>query len=299
MMSKKKKKMSKEHSLDDLLDHLFQNNKETVDNYIEPLITDSKKTILNEPLVDKKLILNENEQKNSNWNLTSNQKKNDIELKKEFDFNFEQINQQQAILEAALFTAGTYGIKISDMKRMLFEWDLNSDYLHNLLKKMMQNYNNNQACGITIEKFDDTYKLITKNQLYKYLSKIIKVQLKSALTNSLIEVLAIIAYNEPCSKSLIQKIRNIDPINSIDKLIKLDLIFRYKRAETPGKPWLYKLTNKFYDVFGIKSTSQLPKISNNFISEENSALNEIADNNNFFNINRNNNNDDEIDDDLE
>lgn len=150
---------------------------------------------------------------------------------------------------------------------------------------MADQYLANPASGFTVEKFDDTYKIVTKPSLKKHLAQIIKIQLKSALTPSLLEVLAIIAYNNPCTKSLIYKVRKIDPTNGIEKLIRLELIYRYKRSDLPGKPWLYKLTNKFFDLFGIKSTSQLPKVSVTLNEDFENETDPIFENN-FFDANR-------------
>lgn len=200
-------------------------------------------------------------------------------------------NQHQSIIQAALFLAGANGVNIHDLKRVLYQWETNSDYLHGLIKRMNQACLDNPVSGLLITKFDDRYKLITKPELKTALTKIIRIQLRSALTPSLLEVLAIIAYNNPCTKGMIHKIRQIDPTNSIEKLIRLGLVVRHKRADTPGNPWLYKLTDKFFDLFGIKSVQQLPKVSVT-LDENFEHIDESID---FFDVNR----PDALDDELE
>lgn len=200
-------------------------------------------------------------------------------------------NQHQSIIQAALFLAGANGVNIHDLKRVLYQWETNSDYLHGLIKRMNKVCLESPTSGLLIAKFDDRYKLITKPELKTALSKIIRIQLRSALTPSLLEVLAIIAYNNPCTKGMIHKIRQIDPTNSIEKLIRLGLVIRHKRAETPGNPWLYKLTDKFFDLFGIRSVQQLPKVSV-MLDENFEHVDESID---FFDVNR----PDAMDEDLE
>lgn len=232
----------------------------------------------------------------SDWNTTESQVATDevtddwIEVDNELDVDHDRVivypveveAQHQAIIQAALYLAGANGVNIHDLKRVLYQWETNSEYLHGLIKRMNGACLNDDRTGLVIAKFDDRYKLITKPELKPFLSKIIRLQLRSALTPSLLEVLAIVAYNNPCTKGLIHKIRQIDPTNSIEKLMRLGLVSKHKRAQTPGNPWLYKLTDKFFDLFGIKSTQQLPKVSV-VLDESFEHTDESVD---FFDVNR-------------
>ncbi|WP_391591537.1 Segregation/condensation protein B [[Mycoplasma] cavipharyngis] len=295
-MNKKKSKKNQfdpnngEISLEELIRKKFETTDLEIIDHIKPL-NDRLDAITNDSAMNQ---ANDNcdqatiDQTDHQNNLSAEAELNN-QVSNSIVFSLEETNLHQKIVEAALFTVGSSGLKISDLKRILNNQSINSDYLHDLIKTMRQNYLTNPTSGITIEKFDDVYKMTTKSDLHYNLSKLIKTKLHSALTNSLMEVLAIIAYNEPCSKSLIFKVRNIDPSSSIDKLIKLGLIYQYKRSDTPGKPWLYKLTNNFFDVFGIKSRNQLPKINNNLIQTLDQDLienSEIETNEKFFDINR-------------
>jgi len=92
------------------------------------------------------------------------------------------------------------------------------------------------------------------------------------------ETLAIIAYNQPCAKSKIESIREKDPTGTIQKLVELGLIIGVGRADTPGRPFLYAVSQKFYDIFGIESINELPKIE--------FQQSEIAEDINFFDTTR-------------
>ena len=124
-------------------------------------------------------------------------------------------------------------------------------------------YDQNVDRGITIQQYGDTYRLLTKKENHDILTLIYDTKTKSPLTQSLLETLAIVAYNQPCPSSLIEKIRGHNALNGLEKLTKLDLIKCIGRANTPGKPYLYEITNKFYDLFGIKSMKELPNINEN------------------------------------
>jgi segregation and condensation protein B len=75
------------------------------------------------------------------------------------------------------------------------------------------------------------------------------------LTNAAIEVLAAIAYKGPCSKQTIDGIRGVDSTSSLKQLLKHQLI-----DVKSGKPMMYYTTEKFLEVFGLTSLSDLPDI---------------------------------------
>ena len=82
------------------------------------------------------------------------------------------------------------------------------------------------------------------------------------------EALAIIAYNAPCPGSKVEQIRGKDASTIIARLQALGLIENKGRATTPGCPYLYDVTSKFFDRFGIKSIKELPEINEQLFMEE-------------------------------
>ena len=81
------------------------------------------------------------------------------------------------------------------------------DDIRKLLKEMKKEYDQNVDRGITIQQYGDTYRLLTKKENHDRLTLIYDTKTKSPLTQSLLETLAIVAYNQPCPSSLIEKIR--------------------------------------------------------------------------------------------
>jgi segregation and condensation protein B len=76
------------------------------------------------------------------------------------------------------------------------------------------------------------------------------------LTGASLEVLAVIAYKGPCSKQTIDGIRGVDSTSSLKQLLKHQLI-----DIKSGKPMMYYITDKFLEVFGLTSLSELPDIT--------------------------------------
>ena len=185
----------------------------------------------------------------------------------------------KSLIESLLYIKGNEGVTINEIKKMI---NLPTDEIRKILKEMKNEYDTNQSRGITIELYGDLYRLLTKKQNHDTISLVYDIKVKSPLTQTLLETLAIIAYNQPCPLSMVERIRGHNAINAIEKLKNLGLINCIGRANTPGKPYLYEITNKFFDIFGIKSIDELPNINKEVILDE---LDESLD---FFNKPTNN-----------
>ncbi|MBP5256951.1 MAG: SMC-Scp complex subunit ScpB [Mycoplasma sp.] len=166
-------------------------------------------------------------------------------------------NNTKSIIESLLYMKGSDGTTINEIKKVV---NISTDDIRRILKEMKKEYDQNDERGITIEQYGDTFRLLTKKQNHDILSLIYDIKTKNPLTQSLLETLAIIAYNQPCASSYVEKIRGHNALNALEKLTKLDLIKCIGRAKTPGQPYLYEITNKFFDLFGIKSIKELPII---------------------------------------
>ena len=82
----------------------------------------------------------------------------------------------------------------------------------------------------------------------------------NTLSNSALETLAIIAYNEPITRIQVDEIRGVQTGQLIRKLVAKGLIKEAGRSELPGRPILYKTTSEFLDYFGLSTIDDLPKI---------------------------------------
>jgi len=72
------------------------------------------------------------------------------------------------------------------------------------------------------------------------------------------EVLTVVAYNQPVTRSYIDTIRGVDSNYAVNSLIDKELIKAVGRLDAPGRPMLYGTTEKFLRVFGLDSLSDLP-----------------------------------------
>ena len=86
------------------------------------------------------------------------------------------------------------------------------------------------------------------------------IELDQATTQSLLERLAIIAYQEPMTRAQVEEIRGVNSDHAVTKLLEKRLICEVGRADTPGKPILFGTSKEFLRYFGFKSIRELPPV---------------------------------------
>ena len=104
------------------------------------------------------------------------------------------------------------------------------------------------------------YRFATKKEYAVWLAKLNKEKLKRKLSQSALETLAIIAYNQPITKSEMEYIRGVNVDYIVGALLEKDLITIKGRAEALGRPMLFGTTNTFLEYMGIASINDLPPL---------------------------------------
>jgi len=162
----------------------------------------------------------------------------------------------KAVLEGLLFLSGDDGISMNKIKEVL---DIDDDKLNDILKDLYENYEKEDR-GITIKALGKKIKLVTKNEHKEYYVKYFDADTDKTLSNSTLEVLAIIAYNEPVTRIVIDEVRGVSSSHIIRKLLMKNMVEIKGKADLPGRPNLYGITDRFLDYFGLSSPSDLPSI---------------------------------------
>lgn len=111
-------------------------------------------------------------------------------------------------------------------------------------------------------RLEDKYQLCTKDKFADAIRTAINIKKRTALSQASMEVIAIIAYNQPVTKAFIEQIRGVDCSRIISSLIEKDLIEEKGRLELPGRPLVYATTDNFLKCFQLNDLSQLPSINN-------------------------------------
>jgi segregation and condensation protein B len=103
------------------------------------------------------------------------------------------------------------------------------------------------------------YQILTQGDYHPYIREAIRGREQKKLSKTVMETLAIIAYQQPAAKSQIDYIRGVDSGYALQKLLDRELIQPDGRADTPGRPLLYSTTPQFMRYFGLQSLQDLPK----------------------------------------
>ncbi|MBS6062337.1 SMC-Scp complex subunit ScpB [Criibacterium bergeronii] len=165
-----------------------------------------------------------------------------------------------SLLESFLFTFSDL-IDILEIKRFFNENKIQIDYqdVEDLLALLKSKYES-KSSGLQLSCVDGKYQIVTKSENYEYLSKILEPVKKKSLTQSVMETLAIIAYNQPTTKAYVEKIKGVKSDYAVSKLLETGLIKEVGKLDKIGRPTLYSTTDVFLKYMGINSLDELPKL---------------------------------------
>ncbi|MDD2180975.1 MAG: SMC-Scp complex subunit ScpB [Bacilli bacterium] len=162
-----------------------------------------------------------------------------------------------AALEGLLFLCGDDGLQRDEIATIL---EISPEEVEGLTNVLLENYKGDSR-GLQLEKYGNVYKLVTKSLYNEFYEKLVELDENKPLTNAALEVLAIIAYNQPVTRTMVDELRGVSSSHMVRKLQARELICEIGRSDLPGRPFLYKTTDKFLDILGIKSLDELPKVN--------------------------------------
>ena len=167
----------------------------------------------------------------------------------------EGIKNIEGAIEAILYAAG-YPVKYTKLSEVL---GLDVKNTKKIVEHMSDAFNSEKSTrGVNLLVFDETCQFCTKEQYAPYIREALGIRRGGNLSASSMEVLAVIAYNQPVTRSFVDQVRGVDSSYAFNSLIDKGLIEACGRLDAPGRPMLYVTTEKFLRVFGISSLSELP-----------------------------------------
>ena len=174
------------------------------------------------------------------------------------DNNLEKLDSKdiESAIEAILFAAG-HPMTYEKLGEVL---DLFEAQVKKKVKDFAEKYNADRKRGIMLLTFENSCQLCTKEKYLPFIKEALGIRRGGNLSNSSLEVLAIIAYNEPVTRAFIDTVRKVDSAYVVNSLCEKNLIEPCGRLDVPGRPNLYRTTETFLRCFGIDSLEQLPYI---------------------------------------
>ncbi|NOT80828.1 MAG: SMC-Scp complex subunit ScpB [Bacteriovoracaceae bacterium] len=128
--------------------------------------------------------------------------------------------------------------------------------IHEALQRLQFEYEQKHH-GLRLLEVAEGYQYRTKATYSKYVQDIFKIN-SLVLSPTALEVLAIIAYKQPCSKVEVDKIRGVDSGHIVRALMDKRLVKVTGRSDELGRPVLYGTTPEFLEVFNLPELSALP-----------------------------------------
>lgn len=173
------------------------------------------------------------------------------------------------VLEGLLFVMGEDGLALDEIAKLL---EISEDEALKLIDEYKLSLESEQR-GLRLVFLGNKYKLTTKEEHKSYYELLVDKMVSGVLSQSALETLAIIAYSQPITVGQIDEIRGVSSRDMVRKLLFRGLIDIEGKSDLPGRPMLYKTTNKFLDYFNLSSLSELPEIKENEeMSEEEKDL---------------------------
>lgn len=171
-------------------------------------------------------------------------------------------------IEALIFASDT-SLRLEEINICLqaaLEKDFEDGEILQHIDQIKENYIK-QHSALELVEISGGYQFLTRKEMQPIIAQLHLQKSKKKLSQSALETLSIIAYRLPITKLEIEQIRGVNCDYTIQKLLDKDLISISGKADGPGRPLLYNLSQYFLDYFGINSITDLPQLKD--IEEQN------------------------------
>lgn len=165
----------------------------------------------------------------------------------------------ERIIEAVLFAAG-HPVEYSKLADAM---NISLPLCRRIVSDFAEKYNNEQdlSRGIMMVLFPDACQICTREEYGSYIRCALGIRRGGNLSNSSLEVLAVVAYNQPVTRAFIDTVRGVDSSYAVSSMVEKKLIEPCGRLDVPGRPMLYRTTDNFLRVFGLNSIAELPDVN--------------------------------------
>ena len=173
---------------------------------------------------------------------------NGIEISMEQD-------ELKSIIENVLLAADQ-PVHVDELEKIFLNMAEKND-LQLILEELKEEY---QYRNLQILEVADGYQLCTRHEFNDWIRKFLKLDRSSRLSQPSLDTLSIIAYKQPLTRQEVDDIRGVDSSGVIKTLLEKKVIGTAGRKKVPGRPIMYRTTQKFLEYFGLKDLSDLPTL---------------------------------------
>ena len=161
-----------------------------------------------------------------------------------------------AAIEAILFACG----EPIELEKLAAAAEIEKDTAERIIERLNDRYAD-QGSALTIGKLDGSFQLMTRPQYARYIKTAMETRRQAPLSPAAVEVLAIVAYNQPVTRGFVDQVRGVDSGGVVRSLVERDLLEEHGRLnDVPGRPIAYRTTENFLRCFKLNSLDDLPPI---------------------------------------
>jgi segregation and condensation protein B len=164
-------------------------------------------------------------------------------------------NESICIIEALLFASG----EPISLDRLSEASGIEPETVVKLIDRLERKYNVSDS-AISVLRLENSYQLSTREEYAPYIKRAMENKRQARLSPAALEVLAVVAYNQPVTKAFVEQVRGTDSSGVINTLVERELLYEAGRLELPGRPITYKTTDNFLRCFKLESLAQLPSL---------------------------------------
>ena len=161
----------------------------------------------------------------------------------------------KSIVENVLLAADQ-PINATELSKIFLD-GTDKDQLQSILDELREEYNSR---NLQIMEVADGYQLCTRHEYNDWIRKYLKLDRSSRLSQPSLDTLSIIAYKQPLTRQEVDDIRGVDSSGVLKTLLEKKVIGPAGRKKVPGRPIMYRTTQKFLEYFGLKDLSDLPTL---------------------------------------
>ena len=165
------------------------------------------------------------------------------------------IKQTEAAIEAILFASG----EPISVKRLSDTVEVEEETVYKICKTLQDRKKTDES-GICIVELNDSFQMCTNPDFADYIKKALEIKKNIPLSQAAMEVLAIIAYNQPVTKSFVEQVRGVESSQIVNNLVEKGLVEEAGRLDVPGRPISYKTSINFLRCFGLSGLDKLPPL---------------------------------------
>ena len=177
------------------------------------------------------------------------------------------IHDLESIIEGILFASGE-PVSIARISAVL---NVPESTICDIANRMKDRFDYERR-GIRLVKLDDSLQLCSAPEYSDYIRAVLETRKPPRLTQTALEVLAIVAYFQPVTRAYIEQVRGIDSSYTVGILTDRGLIEPCGHLDVPGRPVIFRTTKNFLRTFGISSLEELPELPAQASFEEDGQL---------------------------